>query len=255
MSATSKRSCIGLETSLADFWMGLMTAIRSPPSIDATRNAKMYLRSTLDEIEESELDLNAELARLTQVVMRAQQARAAGERVDVSRLKSTLLQSKKCRVKLTTLAKKKLALENHMDTLDNSELNQHVLQSMQKTSHALKGMGLDKALESVDRVMTDLEENNADIASIQNTLSMSFDTSEDFDWEAEMQLLLNTDAYFGSTNPQKVDVSAPVTSNGISLELKPDVSVAVGVAHVELKSPTNADDSAVSDDAVVLAET
>ncbi len=137
--------------------------MRSQSSIEATRNTKMSLRCTLDEIEESEADLNAELLRLTQVVMKAQQARGTGERVDMSRLKSTLMQSKKCRTKLATLAKKKLALENHMDTLDNSELNQHVLHSMQKTSHALKGMGLDKALESVDRVMMDLEENNTDV--------------------------------------------------------------------------------------------
>ena len=232
MSAASKRSCIGLETSLADFWMGLMTAIRKAPPIDVMRNAKMTLRLTLDEIEDSELHLNAELVQLTRVVVGAQQARASGERVDVSRLKSTLMQSKKCRAKLATLAKKKLALENHMDTLDNSELNQHVLQSMQNTSHALKGMGLDKALESVDRVMMDLEDNNADLASLQTTLSTNVDAGDDFDWEAEMQLLLHDDVYFDAAPaglPRaevRAEVRAPVTANAIAVAATADAPIA-----------------------------
>jgi len=115
-------------------------------------------------------------------------------------------------MKLQTLSKKRLALENHMDTLDNSELNQHVLHSMQKTSHALKGMGLDKTLESVDRVMMDLEENHGDISSIQNSLSNSFDNTEEFDWEAEMAMLLQSDSYCNT----KTHLSVPVTSNAIS---------------------------------------
>jgi hypothetical protein len=108
-----------------------------------------------------------------------------------------------------------------MDTLDNSELNQHVLQSMQNTSHALKGMGLDKTLESVDRVMMELEENNADLASIQTTLSTSLDAGDDFDWEAEMRIMLDEDAYFdaGPHRPaQTADVRAPATANGIAAE-------------------------------------
>jgi hypothetical protein len=80
-----------------------------------------------------------------------------------------------------------------METLVNSELNQHVLASMQKTSHALKGMGLDKSLESVERVMLDLEENHSDVSSMQQTLGMSYGDDESVDWGLELSMLLSDD--------------------------------------------------------------
>jgi len=46
------------------------------------------------------------------------------------------------------------------ETLESSELNQHVLHSMQKTSNALKAMGLDKDKQEDYRV----KERNAPIA-------------------------------------------------------------------------------------------
>ena len=67
-------------------------------------------------------------------------------------------------------------------------------------------MGLDKTLESVDRVMLDLEENHSDIASIQNSLSMPFDSADDCDWEAELAMLLGESTF----------VSPPATLNRIA---------------------------------------
>jgi hypothetical protein len=210
--------------------MTVMALLFGVPALESTRHAKLSLRATLDEIEGGEHDLNEELARHVLKLRAIRLPGASTERVDLARLKPLLLQCRKVRMKLQTLSKKRLALENHMDTLDNSELNQHVLHSMQKTSHALKGMGLDKTLESVDRVMMDLEENHGDISSIQNSLSNSFDNTEEFDWEAEMAMLLQTDSYC-STN---TDLSVPVTANAISSEEEPvsaqPVAVAVAVA-------------------------
>jgi hypothetical protein len=65
-----------------------------------------------------------------------------------------LVQSKKIKGRLAVLLRKREALDNHMETLENSELNQHVLHSMQRTSNALKAMGLDKSLKDVDKVMS-----------------------------------------------------------------------------------------------------
>jgi len=210
------RNCIGLELSAANAWVTLMGLMRGVGPLESTRHAKLCLRATLDEIEETEESLNEQLNKHVSKV-KAIKAGAAGERLDMGRFKSLLLQCKKIRLKLGALSKKKQALENHMDTLDNSELNQHVLYSMQKTSTALKGMGLDKALESVDRVMMDLEDNHGDVANIQNTLAATFDSSDDFDWEAEMDMLLD-DSY---VRPTRTQVSAPVTSNAIELEMTP----------------------------------
>lgn len=210
------RSCVGIEMSAASVWVSMMGMLRGVGPLESTRHAKLCLRNTLDEIEETEQSLTEELAKHVAKVRAAREGSGA-ERLDMPRFKSVLMQCKKIRMKLVTLSKKKLALENHMDTLDNSELNQHVLYSMQKTSHALKGMGLDKALESVDRVMMDLEENHGEVTNIQNSLATSFDANDDFDWEAEMDMLLHPDTYVvSSASVPRTEFSPPATLNAIS---------------------------------------
>lgn len=91
---------------------------------------------------------------------------------------------------------------------------------MQKTSPALKGMGLNGTLES-DRVMMDLQDNHGDITSIQNSLSASFDNTEEFDWEAEMAMLLQSDTYFSNTGPTNTDFIVPLTLNAIPSDNPP----------------------------------
>jgi hypothetical protein len=205
--------CTYIHESAAKTWLDFMGLAFGTPSIESTRYAKLSLRTTLDEIQNSEQELQDELARHVQKI---KSLRKPGQPVDAMRMKPVLMQCRKVRLKLQTLEKKKTALENHMETLSNSELNQHVLQSMQKTSHALKGMGLDKTLDSVDRVMMDLEENHSDIASIQNSLSTTFDTGEDCDWEAELALLLGETTF----------VSAPTMVNKIAQPAPPPSAAA-----------------------------
>jgi len=208
--------CTNIQESAAKTWLDVMGLMFGSPSIDTTRYAKLSLRTTLDEIQNSEQALHDELARHVQKIKGMRKTGQAVERVDALRMKPVLIQCRKIRLKLQTLEKKKMALENHMETLSNSELNQHVLQSMQKTSHALKGMGLDKTLESVDRVMLDLEENHSDITNIQNSLSTSFDSTDDCDWETELALLLGDSTV----------ISAPQTINKILEPLPPPRTVA-----------------------------
>jgi hypothetical protein len=64
---------------------------------------------------------------------------------------------------------------------------------MQRTSNALKAMGLDKSLKDVDKVMLDLEENHSDVSSLQQTLGMSYADDESVDWGLELSMLLNDD--------------------------------------------------------------
>jgi hypothetical protein len=212
--------CTNIQESAAKTWLDVMGLMFGPPSIDTTRYAKLSLRTTLDEIQNSEQALHDELARHVQKIKGMRKTSQTVERVDALRMKPVLIQCRKIRLKLQTLEKKKMALENHMETLSNSELNQHVLQSMQKTSHALKGMGLDKTLESVDRVMLDLEENHSDITNIQNSLSTSFDNTDDCDWETELALLLGDSTV----------ISAPQTINKI-LEPPPPPRTAAEKEH------------------------
>ena len=231
-------SCVGLETSAANFWMGIMGALRGARPLDSTRHAKLCLRATLDEIEDAEQEAKDEFARLVLKIKKTQSG-AKTKRPDVEGLKSLVLQSRKIRLKISMLGKKKQALENHMDTLDNSELNQHVLHSMQQTSHALKGMGLDKALESVDRVMLDLEENHGEVSSIQTSLANSFDNVDDFDWEAEMAMLLDSDS--GDVGGYQTQTIVPLHVNTISMSDIGEEQVDVGLPEQLTMTVTSTD--------------
>ena len=80
-------------------------------------------------------------------------------------------------------------------------------------------MGLDKALETVDDVMYDMEESSSDITSIQTALAAPFSQQmndvEDADLESELELLLADDL-----NP----CPAPILSNSMSQHAKTTVN-------------------------------
>ena len=185
-SATKDPRCL---LSAAGIWMTTMELVFGPVPIDNTRSAKIGLQGSLREIAAMEEELRAELETLVgRIRVTQKQTR------NLERLKPTLVQCRKIKNRLAVLQRKKEALENHVETIENSELNQHVLHSMQRTSSALKAMGLDKSLQSVDKVMLDLEENHSDLNSLQQTLCVSYTEEEDVDWGEELSMLLNDDS-------------------------------------------------------------
>ena len=191
--------------SAAGLWVSTMEFVFGQVPIDNTRCAKIGLQASLREIASTEEELRAELEALVARV------RASNKQSrNLERVKPMLVQCRKVKNRLSVLERKRLALENHMETIENSELNQHVLHSMQRTSNALKAMGLDKSLQSVDRVMLDLEENHSDMSSLQQTLCVSYTDDEDVDWGSELSLLLSDDC-----------TSAPEVPN--SMPLRPEV--------------------------------
>ena len=174
--------------SAAGFWLSTVQFFRGPMPIDNTRAAKLGLRDSLREIGSTEEELKAELEAVIARIRATQKQTKSLERI-----KPMLLQSKKIKGRLAVLQRMREALDNHMETLESSELNQHVLQSMQRTSNALKAMGLDKSLQAVDKVMLDLEENHSDVSSLQHTLGMSYSDEEGVDWGLELSMLLSDD--------------------------------------------------------------
>ena len=174
--------------SAAGIWMSTMEFVFGPVPIDNTRSAKIGLQASLREIAAMEEELRAELETLIGRIRVTQK-----QSKNLERIKPTLIQCRKIKNRLAVLQRKKEALENHVETIENSELNQHVLHSMQRTSNALKAMGLDKSLQSVDKVMLDLEENHSDMNSLQQTLCVSYTEEEDVDWGQELSMLLSDD--------------------------------------------------------------
>jgi hypothetical protein len=175
--------------SAANGWLGLMNFVFGAVSIDNTRYAKIGLQNSMREIDASEEELKIELDTLVGRI-RAAQSKHKG----VDRVKNLLVQHKKLRVRVETLQRKREVLQNHLETLENSELNQQVLYSMQRTSKALKAMGLDKSLQSVDKVMLDLEENHSDMQSLQQSLGTSYTDDEETDWGLELQMLMSEES-------------------------------------------------------------
>jgi len=176
--------------SAAHGWLGLMNLVFGEVSIDNTRYAKIGLQGSLREIDSSEEELKAELEAVLGRI-RAMQSKHRS----VERVKSLLIQHKKIRGRIETLQRKREVLQNHMETLENSELNQQVLYSMQRTSHALKAMGLDKSLQSVDKVMLDLEENHNDMNSLQHSLGTGYADEEETDWDQELSRIMHDDCF------------------------------------------------------------
>jgi len=175
--------------SAADGWLGLMNFVFGAVSIDNTRYAKIGLQNSMREIDASEEELKIELDTLVGRIRTAQ-----SKHKGVDRVKNLLVQHKKLRVRVETLQRKREVLQNHLETLENSELNQQVLYSMQRTSKALKAMGLDKSLQSVDKVMLDLEENHSDMQSLQQSLGTSYTDDEETDWGLELQMLMSDES-------------------------------------------------------------
>ena len=188
--------------------------------IDNTRCAKIGLQASLREIASTEEELRAELeAAIGRVRASQKQSR------NLERVKPLLIQCRKIKSRLGVLERKRVALDNHMETIENSELNQHVLHSMQRTSVALKAMGLDKSLQSVDKVMMDLEENHSDMSSLQQTLCVSYTDDDDVDWGTELSLLLDDDCMAAPEVRNSMPVRAAVATPAAAVSAALDATV------------------------------
>jgi len=187
--------------SAANGWLGVMKLFFGSVTIDDTRYAKIGLQGSLREIHSTEEELKMELEG---VIARIKSTQSRHKGID--RVKPLLLQHKKIRNRIEVLERKRGVLQNHMETLENSELNQQVLYSMQRTSNALKAMGLDKSLQSVDKVMLELEENHNDMNSLQQTLGTGYVEEDETDWGLELDRILSDD----------VCVAVPVVCNSTS---------------------------------------
>lgn len=182
-----------------------MTSVRGASAIDAKRKARANAEATIASLQQHEDGLAAELRTLAAAARQAQKAAARHS------LKSVLLKSRGLRQQQAAVAKKRGALQAHLDTLRNSELNEQVLSSVKETSKVLKTMGLDQSLADMDEVVMDMQEAQNDLQSLQQGLSegmgnMSGVDADEAELDAELELLL-CDA------PQLPPLAAPAAPN------------------------------------------
>lgn len=187
---------------------------------DAKRRARVNAEDTISSLVERELSLQTELKAL------AHSARQAKGVSGNNALRAVLTKSKGVRQQLTITTKKKNALQGHLDTLKNSDLNEQVLSSVKETSVVLKNMGLDKSLSDMDDMVADLQEAHTDLNALQEGLSESFtSTPNDADIERELELLLSDDfgaleELGGVSTISTINKTAPLSVNSLNPQEK-----------------------------------
>lgn len=182
-----------LARNLADTWQKTLGSIFGIPSHERTRMAIVSVDDSISQLHTVQDKIKNDLFEMAVQVRQHQTAKVKihGQTID-----SLLRRSRAKRVQLTSLNKKLALLETQKDTLHASEVNQQVFSSMQTTSAALKSIGLEKTLTSVDEVMSDISDSNADVRAIQEGLAADFNVSSeisDSDLQEELRFLLEDD--------------------------------------------------------------
>lgn len=198
-----------------------MTLFYGVSALDQTRIAKIKLMEHIQQIASVEDSEREQLSRVANSVKKMDKTKMH------SALKGALIKSKKIRQQLDINSKKREALEQHLDSLSTTELNQSIFSAMQTTSAALKSMGASADnMDNVDTVMLDLEDRFNDISSVQNALSSSL-TAADDNLEDELALLLGED-----------EISLPTQVN--NMEQTP--------SNMPASTPSEQNDNAEADD-------
>lgn len=177
------------QNTLASGWLKIMRMVNSKsPAVrnDGAIIAKIQLQETILQLKAVEEEIKSEL-RST-----ALQAKAAQAQNTRSTLQAVLQRSRAKRLRLTQTNKKRVNMEHQLEALAMSELNNQVLASMQKTSHALKALGVQNAVENAEEVMHDMQDVQQDITFMQDALGQSFSTDlDDSSLEEELKILLS----------------------------------------------------------------
>lgn len=196
-------------------WLRTMRSLFGTPTIERTRIAIVSVETSISHIQMAEDKIKNELCELS---MSLRQTKTAKQNIHSAATETLLRRSRAKRQQLSSLHKKHLLLDGQRDTLLASDLNQQVFSSMQNTSLALKSMGLDKTLESVDEVMQDISDSNSDVRSIQEGLSsdnISYCDISSQDLMEEMRMLMEDDLDSMSL------LTPPNTSNKMKQESTP----------------------------------
>tara|TARA_B100001540_G_scaffold245576_1_gene220729 strand:- start:9844 stop:10512 length:669 start_codon:yes stop_codon:yes gene_type:complete len=193
-------------TSFTECWWFLSKKVKSTPQIEQMRMAEMQLVDTIDELKGKEETLKKELKEIAMKVKTAQAAKAS------TKVKQLVTSSVAKRGNLGLTTRKRMALEQQLDAIATTQLNQQVLSSMKQTSTALKSMGLENTLNNVDEVMTDMQEATTDIGEITQTLSgsLTIDSMDDEAMQAELALLMGDEVDGIAEPPAVVNSIRPV---------------------------------------------
>ena len=193
---------VSIVESLSDSWLRFLTVVRGRKPEDDMRRATMMLTSSIHATASIELEIGAELAEMSS---RARSLRQKHVKADLVAL---LTSSKHKRLRLQQTVRKRLALEQHLETLHSTLLNQQVMNSVKQTSEVLKSMGLEHEVSRIEEVNMNLQDSLLDVSAIQDQLATNIGPGgdDDIDIESELELLMQLDPMY--TAPQSASVIA-----------------------------------------------
>lgn len=209
---------------MAIAWLQLTTVIYGRSKRDVTACARISLLKTKDEVLELEKSVENDLREIAEKVRRQKLIQTSNNNAAKSvGMKQLLIESRDKRKLLTMTKNKRTALESYIYTLDSTELNDKVIKSVKQTSTALKGLGLENAIENMDDVQIEMTEHFKDFSDLQSGLSNMINPNEvsDDELESELDMLLNNDTCSPSnlpvkkSNPSKLSTAehVPVVDN------------------------------------------
>jgi len=196
---------VSVVESLSQSWLRFLTVVRGRKPEDNMRRATMMLTSSIQATSIIERELGSELADLS---CRARTLRKKHVQADLVALVTS---SKHKRLRLQQTVRKRLALEQHLETLQSTLFNQQVMNSVNHTSDVLKSMGLENEVSRIEEVNLDLRETLTDVGAIQEQLAAGdvYGADDKMDLDSEMQLLMELDTeYIFTATPLPVAASA-----------------------------------------------
>ena len=199
-----------LHTSVAEAYRSLALALFGTGARDKMQLAEMSVAASIADITEAENKSKRELGALVKRVRELDPVRQRGQ------VQEFISRTRMLRASIAGMTKKRTGMEQNLETLRQSQLNQNMLLSMKHTTDALQTLGL--KVSDADNIMLDLEESTGDITHLQNTLSSGW-TDNDLSQEeldAELELILSDDALSPIVLPrrkQPASVQQPVVQH------------------------------------------
>ena len=152
----------GMTSGASEFFRNFTLLFMKARPEDNIHLAEISLNTSIDEIKAVESNAVTELQKL---VLQVKQHDPKKQRAS---LHEVLRRSRVLRGSLDSTRKKRIGMEQHLETLKQSQLNQSMMSSMKQTTDALQTLGL--KIEDADSIMLDLEDTTTDLNAMQSTL-------------------------------------------------------------------------------------
>ena len=177
-----------VRVNFAEAYRGLALAMFGTGARDKIHLAEMSVTASVADISSAEQKIKDELGSLVRRIRELDPQKQRGAAQEI------LGRSRMLRGTLASMSKKRTGMQQHLETLRQSQLNQNMLTSMKHTSDALQTMGL--SARDADSILLDLEESAGDSKELTATLASNFmeETCSLEDLDAELELMMSEDA-------------------------------------------------------------